>query len=157
MAEFGKPTFYRYVEHQVLDASVFDLRADLHLLVFVPDDLCGPDIEPVGVYHRAGIRQYLWRNALWSETDWNKRDIRERINNLLRIITDEEELSRLRRIEYLISLSVKSGAPSPTDGRPPLQDRLSQVINSIIPFDEYLIAKNKKKRYCRAVYYINES
>jgi len=157
MAEFGKPTFYRYFEHQILNASLFSLRVDICLLVFGPDQdsLCSPDIEPVGVCHYAGMRQYIWRNAFWGETDWNRRDIRERINKLLRT-ADDIEFIRLRHIQELITLTFKSGAPSPTDGRPPLQDRLSIIINSIMPLDEHLIAKNKKKRYCRAVYYINK-
>ena len=166
MPEFGQPTFYRYFEHQVLDAARFGLHADIYLLVFGPDTdaLSDPNVEPVGIYHHAGVRKYIWRNVFWSETDWDRRAVSARLDVLIRKASFEgseasyEQILWLRHVRELIAVAVRSGAPSPTDGRPPLQDPISSVIKSIfkIPIDDFLVAKNKQKRYCRAVYRIND-
>jgi hypothetical protein len=159
MAEFSQPIFYRYYEHQILKAKDFGFHEDVFLLVFGPniDDLADPRVEPIGVYHHAGIRQYIWRDAFWSETDWDRRHVQKRVSELIHCTIDETELIRLRCVLELTVLAIKSGAPSPTDGRPPLKDPLSMAIMNIfkIPVDEFLINKNKQKRYCRAVYRIN--
>jgi hypothetical protein len=158
MSELGQPTFYRYYEHQILQASLFDIHVDIYLLVFGPniDDLSDPSVEPVGIYHQAGIRHYLWRDASWSETDWDRRHIKKRLVELLHKFTDEKEFTRLRRIDELIDLTFKCGAPSPTDSREPLNDPISQIIRNVfkISVGELVMNKAKRKQYCRAIYRI---
>ena len=159
MPEFGQPTFYRYFEHQVLEAVRFGFHADIYLLVFGPDvdSLADPHVEPVGIYHHAGVRKYIWRDAFWGETDWDRRAASKRVGDLM-WGASYDEMVWLRHVLELMAVAVRSGAPSPTDGRPPLQDPISSAIKSIfkIPIDDFLVAKNKRKRYCRAVYRINE-
>jgi hypothetical protein len=163
MGEFGQPVFYRYYEHQVLKADKFGFRdtigSDVYLIVFGPDveDIANPDIEPIGVYHYAGIRRYLWRNAYWSETDWSRRRVKEQAAELLRHPGSKEEGVALRRILELIRIASKCGAPSPTDTHPPLDDILTRAIKQAFNFNisQFVVETNKRKKYCRAVYKIN--
>ena len=163
MAEFGQPVFYRYYEHQVLKADKFGFRdtidSDVYLIVFGPniEDISNPDTEPVGVYHYAGIRRYLWRDAFWSETDWSRRRVKERATELLCHRCSKADAISLRRILDLVQMAARCGAPGPTDTHPPLDDAFSQLIKVAFSFSlcDYLVETNKKKKYCRAIYRIN--
>jgi len=165
MGEFGQPVFYRYYEHQVLKADKFGFRdtidSDVYLVVFGPnlEDIANPNIEPIGVYHYAGIRRYLWRNAYWSETDWSRRNVKEQAAELLRHRCSKEDAMALRRILDLVHMASKCGAPSPTDTHPPLEDLFTQIVKNCFNFNvtDYLIDTNKKKKYCRAVYKIGNA
>lgn len=162
MAEFGQPVFYRYLEHQVLNADLFGFRdtigSDVFLIVFGPDsdDFTNPDIEPIGVYHYAGIRRYLWRDAYWTELDWSRRGVSERASELLRHPCSIEDAMAYRRILDLIRLASRCGAPSPTDTQPPLDDILTQAVKLAFNFNinDFVVESNKRKKYCRAVHRI---
>jgi len=159
MAEFSQPIFYRYYEHQILKSVDFGFHEDVTLLVFGPNisDLADPNIEPVGVYHYAGIRRYLWRNSFWSETDWDRRRVKERTMELLRIRSSIKESMAHRRILELINVATTCGAPSPTDTQPPLDDTLTRAVKIFlnISINDFVVEANKKKKYCRAIYKIN--
>ena len=154
MSEFGQPSFYRYYEHQELPATL-GFHTNVVLLVFGPagDDLVDPNVEPVGIYHYAGTRRYLWRDLCWNEADWNRRIVQDNIAKLIKNCNDQELVSYQKTLA-LIRLAYRSGAPSPTDDHPPLNDPLSIAMKNIfnISLNDAVVAKNKQKRYCRVIY-----
>jgi len=163
MAEFGQPVFYRYFEHQVLKADTFGFRdtinQDVYLVVFGPDldNIANPNVEPIGVYHYAGIRRYLWRDTFWTELDWDRRAISERVSELLCSRCSKEDGLAYRRILDLIHLASRCGAPSPTDTHPPLNDAFSQAVQAAFKFNicDFVVEAKKRKKYCRAMHKIN--
>lgn len=160
MDDMGQLVVYRYIEHRILPKSLFNTHADLCLLVFGPnpEELCDPSIEPVGIFHEAGMRSYIWRDSFWVETDWDRRQTVSTAQQLLINSKTYDEADNYRRIAELAIASPRYGAPSPTDGKPPLKDEITVLIQSIlkIPITDMLMDKNRKKKYIRAIYRINK-
>ena len=159
MDDMGQLVLYRYFEHRILPKSLYNTHSDIYLLVFGPnpEELCDPSVEPVGIFHQAGIRSYIWRDTFWAETDWHRPYIATRSQELARVAQTEEAYDNYHRIWELTLSAARYGAPSPLDGRPPLQDKITTIMQSMfkIPINEFLVDKNKKKKYCRAIYRIN--
>lgn len=95
------PIYYRVEESIIL--STYDLRLprtlglEIGCLLLREGDLEDPEIEPIAIFYRSGIRNYLWRTKIWCDVDLSRT-----ILNHLKYIKCEETKQRLR---YLINNS----------------------------------------------------
>ena len=117
MSEFGNPTFYGYTRHVCILPSEIGSGLpvkEIVLLEFELTDLSNPKVEPVCIYHQAGIRRYLWRDTYWAEIDI-LRDLHDTITlPAHRDLSSADEISDMQDLIGRAA-SRDSKVPLPTD------------------------------------------
>jgi hypothetical protein len=161
---FGRPVFYRYADHVALPSVPFGFQPAsvgkyVILLKFSPADaemLSDPTTEPVGMYHYAGTRRYVWRELEWGEVDWSRKVVYSLAEERLRGSATREEAALLRKAQELIALC-GAGAPSPTDVQEPLDTPFTRVVSRVfnISLNDFVMESIAGKSYCRAIYRVN--
>jgi hypothetical protein len=106
---WGRPTFYAFIDHSPIYTRFYEglpvneFGDKIFLLVFGGGDLETPDREPVGVFHYAGIRRYLWRERYWSEYGIDIRYFKDRTKELLVDAKTKEEALLHRKLLGLLT------------------------------------------------------
>ncbi len=157
MSEFGEPRYYAYRSHHVIDTKLFGIPFQERYIVIIEfditSDVADPKVEPILIYSYAGMRRYLWRNIYWGEVDLPASLLRERIGELLAQCRDKQEALQLRQLADIINLVQNSPAPHPDDTKEFKLDPMQKLIQAAF---HNTFGDTRAKRWCRAIYKINQ-
>lgn len=82
------PNYYVLLDYFALDAEQFQIPSscgeNFFLILFQAGGIESPESEPICVYHYAGMRRFLWRDAFYSEYPLDYRDAMTRAMQLMR-------------------------------------------------------------------------
>lgn len=71
---WSQPNFFTYNDSCKLSKNIYPIPFDLWLVSFRSGGIDEPNVEVLGLVRQAGILRVLWRDYLWSVSDWNLRD-----------------------------------------------------------------------------------
>jgi len=114
---WGEPTFFAFVDFSPIRTKLYEglpqneFGSMIYLLEFAQGDLEVPQQEPIGVYHYAGIRRYLWRDQYWNEYNIDYRYFMDRTKELLQ---NEESSDRALEYRKLLSMLQNYAVSVPT-------------------------------------------
>lgn len=130
---WGEPTFFVVQNWATVNTIKFGLPStygsSVYLIEFRAKHLECPSSEPIGVYHYAGIRRFIWRDRFWNEVDIDYRDMMKKAATLLTQSHDQSEAMNLRVLLGLLQQYRTISAPLPN--------------------------ANEEQVFCRAMYEIN--
>jgi len=130
---WGEPTFFVVQEFAMINVVRFGLPStygsSVYLIQFQAKHLEYPASEPIGIYHYAGIRRFIWRDRFWNEVEIDYRDMMQKAAKLLTQPSDQSEAQNLRVLLSLLQLYRTASAP--------------------------LSRPDEEQMYCRAMYEIN--
>jgi len=158
ISEFGEPRYYSYKSHHVIDTKLFKIPFQERYIIIIEfdiSDISNPAIDPVLIYSYAGMRRYLWRNIYWGEADLSMGLLRERIGELIGQCRVKQQVLYLRRLADIVSIAQNSSAPHPDDTKEFEPDPMQKMIQAAFP-NTWNITDTRAKRWCRAIYKINQ-
>ena len=141
---WGDPNYFVLLDYAVIDTKLFDLPTALigkflYLVQFQAAGLDHPNSEPIGVFHYAGIRRFIWKDKFYAEYGLGHRLMMDRAAELITETRDKDEALNYRKL--LDFLKYYGTAPGPN-------------IDST--YDEILSdPKLGLRKYIRAIYRID--
>lgn len=143
MTILGDPNYFVLLDFVAVDTDLFDLPTTsigdcLYLVKFQAAGLEYPKSEPIGVYHYAGIRRFIWRDKFYTEYALDYRPVMERAAELITEVREVGEVLNYRKL--LDFLKYYGQAPAP---------------NFDSTYDEILSDPELRlRKYIRAIYEI---
>jgi|3_EtaG_2_1085321.scaffolds.fasta_scaffold01479_5 hypothetical protein len=134
---WGEPSYFVFVDFSPISTSLYEglprneFGKFICLLVFQDTDLEDPEQEPIGVYHYAGIRRYLWREQYWNEYNIDVRYFMDRTKELLQIADSKEEAMEHRKLLGML-LAMRS-----VDGNTPARHESGFGASKIVESNKY--------------------
>lgn len=117
---WGDPHFYRVIDWVAIESEIYGLPktsigSRLYIIAFDVADIANPKVDPIGVFHYAGIRRFLWHEEFWSEYNLDHRAAMDQAALLLRNSRVDEEAIELRKILSFLQRYAASTAPNKDD------------------------------------------
>lgn len=118
---WGEPTYYAFLDYSPIYTALYDglprneMGEKIFILEFAHGELESPGQEPIGVYHYAGIRRYLWREQYWNEYNIDYRYFMDRTKELLQ---SEESVEKAKEYRKLLDMLKNYATGSVTVDRP---------------------------------------
>ena len=143
MAIWGDPNYFVLLDFAVIDTKLFNLPTALigkylYLVQFQAAGLEHPESEPIGVYHYAGIRRFIWKDKFYAEYGLGHRLMMDCAAKLLMETRDKDEALNYRKL--LDFLKYYGTAPAPN---------IDSTYDEILSNSELRVRK-----YIRAIYEI---
>jgi hypothetical protein len=144
--EWGEPSYFAFVDHSPIHTKFYEglpqneFGGTIFLLEFAEGDLNTPVKEPIGVYHYAGIRRYLWRENYWNEYNIDTRYFMDRTKELLQNETDPTKALEYRKLLGMLQSYASAAVIYP------------QRLGSLL----WKPKKRKARHYWRVVYKISQ-
>lgn len=111
---WGDPNYYVLLDYAVIDTELFDLPMSigqyLYLVQFQAAGLEYPQSEPIGVYHYAGIRRFIWRDKFYTEYALSYRTAMDRAAELISRTEIKADAVQYRKLLDLLQ-RYGTGAP----------------------------------------------
>jgi hypothetical protein len=117
MAVLGDPNYFVLLDHVVINTALFELPTAtigdrLYIVKFQAAGLESPKTEPIGVYHYAGIRRFIWKDKYYTEYALDPRPTMERAAELLVETKNVGSAMALRKLLDFLKLYKSSPAPN---------------------------------------------
>lgn len=119
MGEWGEPSYFAFVDYSPIYTDLYDglprneFGKTIYLLEFTVANLDAPSSEPIGVYHYAGIRRYLWREKYWNEYNIDFRYFMDRTKELLQSESNSDKALEYRKLLGMLQNYASSGVTHP--------------------------------------------
>lgn len=130
---WGEPTFFVVQNFATMNVTKFGLPStygsSVYLIQFRAKHLEYPGSEPIGVYHYAGIRRFMWRDRFWNEVEIDYRDMMKKAARLLTQSQNQSEARNLRVLLGLLQLYCTASAPLPSPDEDQMYCRAMCEIN----------------------------
>lgn len=103
----GDPNYFVLLDYAVIDTELFDLPTaligqQLFLVQFQADGLECPQSEPIGVFHYAGIRRFIWKDKFYTEYALDFRMAMDKTAELIRVTEEKEKALNYRKLLDLL-------------------------------------------------------
>lgn len=117
MAIWGDPNYFMLLDFAVIDTKLFDLPTAsigeyLYLVQFQAAGLEHPESEPIGVFHYAGIRRFIWKDKFYAEYNLAYRPAMDRAAELITETRDKDEALNYRKLLDFLKFYRREPAPN---------------------------------------------
>ena len=115
---WGDPNYFVLLDFATIDTRLFtglptkSIGNTLYLVEFQAGGIEVPSSEPIGVYHYAGIRRFIWRDNFYSEYNLDYRPTMDRISELITETRDKQVMLNYRKLLDLLKHYGKAPAPN---------------------------------------------
>jgi hypothetical protein len=115
---WGNPNYFVLLDHATIDTRLFtglpttSIGQRLYLVEFQAGGIEVPSSEPIGVYHYAGIRRFIWKDKFYSEYNLDYRPIMERVSELITETYDKDSMLNYRKLLDLLKHYGRAPAPN---------------------------------------------
>jgi hypothetical protein len=115
---WGDPNYFVLLDFATIDTRLFtglptsSIGRTLYIVQFQAAGIEDPASEPIGVYHYAGIRRFIWRDRFFSEYNLDHRPVMERVSELITETIDKATMLNYRKLLDLLKYYGKAPAPN---------------------------------------------
>lgn len=115
---WGDPNYFVLLGFATIDTRLFtglptsSIGRILYMVEFQAAGIEVPTSEPIGVYHYAGIRRFMWRDRFFSEYNLDPRPVMERVSELITETVDKDTMLNYRKLLDMLKHYRKAPAPN---------------------------------------------
>lgn len=115
---WGDPNYFVLLDYATIDTKLFtglptsSIGPILYMVEFQAGGIESPASEPIGVYHYAGIRRFMWRDRFFSEYNLDYRPVMDRISELITETTDKTAMLNYRKLLDMLKHYGRAPAPN---------------------------------------------